>query len=277
VAPEVIECLSLELDKFIRQNFWNADGVILSKATRSHHLPIALAGTTTAVETTGAGRVARAKTKSVQGAGATPQPNPAGATPRQPNPAGGTPRQPNPAGGTPCQPNPADTPSRPRKYIESALADDREINASLKNRRNAKIIKVSGDGNCFLHAVISTAPELFHDISGHIRLREVLVNFLRNNNKTVIYNDEHGGAKFEDLFVYGEGGCKSYNAYIKVLRKPNVYADVMLVYALIYKFQVNVEIVDTLTGESPAKLITMLMYYYIMQFVCFRGIRVLIV
>jgi hypothetical protein len=108
VAPEVIECLSIELDKFIRQNFDNPDGIILSKATRSHHLPIALAGTTTAVETTGARRVARAKTKSVQGAGATPQPNPAGATP-QPNPAGATPRQPNPAGGTP-QPNPAGTP-----------------------------------------------------------------------------------------------------------------------------------------------------------------------
>jgi hypothetical protein len=90
---------------------------------------------------------------------------------------------------------------------------------------------------------------LFHDISGHIRLREVLCNYLRNNKKTVIYNDEHGGAKFEDLFVHGDGGCKSYNAYLKVLRKPNVYADVMLVYALIYKFQVNVEIVDTLTGE----------------------------
>jgi hypothetical protein len=80
------------------------------------------------------------------------------------------------------------------------------------------------------------------------QLRGVLCNFLSKNAKTVVSSD--GELTLADLFRQeGDSAVSTYNKYVSHLRSPEVYADVMFVYALVHKFMVNVEILDTLIGQ----------------------------
>ena len=158
------------------------------------------------------------------------------------------------AEGEPPQQHSPDVPpaQRSRTYLTSVLANKKQINASLKQRRNESVVEVAGDGNCILHAVVVTAPEVFREqgITNHLQLREVLCNFLSRNSKTSVSSE----ITFNDLFKdeLDNGGARTYNAYVTHLRKPTVYADVMMVYAIIHKFKVDVEVLDTLSGQYSA-------------------------
>ena len=176
VAPELFQRLAEILEDSIQNDFNTTSGVKVKKTFRSSHYSL---------KNEVVGRGAR-RSRAIN---------------------------PSEAEGEPPQQHPPDMPpvQRPRTYVTSVLATRKQINASLKQHRNASVVEVAGDGNCILHAVIATAPEVFHEhrIYQHEQLREVLCNFLLKHARTYVSSV----LTFGDLFKEEEdnGGARTYN------------------------------------------------------------------
>ena len=105
------------------------------------------------------------------------------------------------------------------------------------------------DGDCFFHAVINSSTDVLRGYSS-ISLRAELCDFLGTHRDTVIFQDEHGSATLKSLFSVSDSTAKSYNARVRQLRRPfREYADILIIYALVNRFNVALDILDLQTGS----------------------------
>ena len=234
---QFFKSLAVILEDNIQTDFNTHNGILKKSATRSTQ---AVLGTPVLT-----GRGMRLKTKSATETEGSEfqKPNPPGTAKSATEKEGSGSQKRNPPYKSPNE--------RVRCDVISALPNQKQINAFLKSeQRNAVSIWVEGDGSCLLHAVMVTAPEIFrkHKISDHLELRVKLCNFLEKKANLVISSDKE--LTLYELFSQeeGENGAKSYHAYVTKLRDPKEYADVMFIYALIFKFKVDIEVLCTLTG-----------------------------
>ena len=249
--------LAVILENNIQTDFNTHNGVLKKNASRSTQAELGTPVLTgrgmrlkfkSATETEGGGSQKRnppgtAKSATEAEGGGSQQPNPPGTAKSGTETEGSGSQKRNPFYKSPNE--------RVRCDVKSALPNQKQIDAFLMSEeRNAVSIWVEGDGSCLLHAVMVTAPEIFrkHKISDHLELRGKLCNFLARNANLVISSDNQ--LTFNELFSQGEGdnGAKSYHGYVTKLRDPKEYADVMFIYALIFKFKVDIEVLCTLTG-----------------------------
>jgi hypothetical protein len=87
----------------------------------------------------------------------------------------------------------------PKKGKTAKLRFPPSIAKKLKTERGSKVVEVAGDGNCFFHALLATAPELFESVS-HEDLRAILCSYLEENKHCTVLHDEHDAFTFEALF-----------------------------------------------------------------------------
>ena len=114
----------------------------------------------------------------------------------------------------------------------------------LKTERNAKVVEVTGDGNCYLYAVLATAPDVFGK-QDHKDLRTFLCSYLEENKSTTVHHDEIDAFTFETLFDTRNDDALTYEARVEHLKQNFVYCDLLMVYATANCFKVDIEILDT--------------------------------
>jgi len=74
----------------------------------------------------------------------------------------------------------------------------------LKDERNAGVLQVLGDGNCFFRAILKAAPELFHSLN-HWDFRAILCSYLEANKDTMVLHDVTDAILFKGFFKRKSG------------------------------------------------------------------------
>ena len=144
----------------------------------------------------------------------------------------------------PLEPPPVSPRCPPQVAI--TRADAQEL---LASRQLRLVEDTPADGDCFFHAAISTSAEILKNYTS-ITLRAELCDYLESHPDTVIYEDAHGSSLLESVFSVNDSTADSYSARVQQLRRPyGEYADSLIIYALVSKFNLTLDILDLETNS----------------------------
>jgi len=110
-------------------------------------------------------------------------------------------------------------------------------------------LQVAGDGDCFFAAVIASSQRHFTGFSNKT-LRHELCNYLSHNQDKVVIRNGYGNDITLKALYNPADGAQTFKDRVKQLRQTQAeYADILLIYSLANRFNLNIEVLDMHSGE----------------------------
>jgi hypothetical protein len=122
------------------------------------------------------------------------------------------------------------------------------VTKRLKAERSSKEIYVVGDGNCFFYALLATAPEIFVGVT-HQDIRTILCAYLEDRKDETVHHDEVGTFTFDVLYSRNQDGANTYQARVNQLKRDYEYVDILMIYAAVNCYNIDIEVFDMATSE----------------------------
>ena len=113
-------------------------------------------------------------------------------------------------------------------------------------------VDVPGDGDCFFHAVLYSNPTRFGGYDA-VRLRLELCDFIANNPGLPVLgasDNPKGYRSLQEYYFPQDHNNISFDDFLIQLRKPrHIYAETLMIFALVNKFQIILDVYDLQTGR----------------------------
>jgi hypothetical protein len=123
-----------------------------------------------------------------------------------------------------------------KEFLDKELAPSIEIYHALYNQWGMKIADVSGDGNCFFHAVAAQLQLIRgEEVINHQKLRTFAIYYIR-----------HHRVEFQDFII-----DETIEAYLDRMSRNREWADHNIIQALSRELRINIVIIGSNHIDKP--------------------------